>query len=214
MWTLGRKIAAGFAMSFLLLLGIGVVAYRSTDALTKTSYLVAHTHLVMERVAGVLSQMKDAETGQRGFVITGDPTYLEPYLSAEGSVPALVRDLRELTADNPNQQKRLDEAEPLIAERLAVLMRIIDVRRSAGLDQAATTMQLGEGKRLMDGIRRVFDRMDNEERQLLKLRGDEVEAAASGARSTIVFGTLLCLLFVSVTGVLLTRSLTAQIAAA
>src|SRR5258706_10277784 len=156
MWTFGRKIAAGFATSFLLLLGIGVVAYRSTDALTKTSYLVAHTHLVMEHIAGVLSQLKDAETGQRGFVITGDEAYLEPYQTAIASVSRLVKELRELTIDNAHQQGRLDEAEPLIAERLAVLKRIIELRRSAGLDQAARTMQLGEGKRLMDDLRRVI----------------------------------------------------------
>src|SRR5258706_11897184 len=130
MWTFGRKIAAGFATSFLLLLGIGVVAYRSIDALTKTSYLVAHTHLVMENISGVLSQLKDAETGQRGFVITGDEAYLEPYQSALGSVNKIVKDLQELTSDNPHQQKRIDELEPLIAAKFAELKQTIDLRRS------------------------------------------------------------------------------------
>jgi len=72
-------------------------------------------------------------------------------------------------------------------------------------------MQLGEGKRLMDELRQLLEQMDNEERQLLKQRGDDVEAAAGGARSTILFGTLLCLLFVSAVGSLLARSLTREI---
>src|SRR5579864_1591743 len=132
MWTFGKKIAAGFAVAFALLAIIGFSAYRSIDTLTKTSYLVAHTHLVMEKIAGVLSLLKDAETGQRGFVITGDDTFLEPYQTATGSVAQLVKDLRELTADNQNQQKRIDEAEPPMSSKLAELKRTIELRRSAG----------------------------------------------------------------------------------
>ena len=52
------------------------------DALTKTSYAVTHTYMVLERLAALLSVLKDAETGQRGFVITGDEAYLEPYVKA------------------------------------------------------------------------------------------------------------------------------------
>jgi len=214
MWTFGKKIAAGFAVSFALLAGIGVVAYRSTDSLTKTSYLVAHTHLVLENVANVLSLLKDAETGQRGFVITGDESYLELYQSARVSVEKLVKDLRELTADNPHQQKRIDQAEPLIAAKFAELNQTIELRRSAGFEPTRKIVQAGEGKKAMDDIRAVLGQMDAEERELLKQRAAEVEASASGARLTIGFGTLFCLLFVSAAGLFLTRSLTRQIALA
>ena len=214
MWTFGRKIAIGFAVSFVLLLGIGGVAYRSIDALTKTSYLVTHTHIVLERVAALVSQLKDAETGQRGFVLTGDEAYLEPYQTANGAIAKLLKDLRELTADNPSQQKRLDAAEPLVAAKLAELKKTIELRRQAGLEAAIKFIQTGEGKKSMDDLRRLAEQMELEERDLLKQRADEVEAAAGGARSTIVLGTLFCLVFVSGAGFFLTRSLTAQIAAA
>ncbi len=214
MWTFGKKIAFGFAMSFVLLLAIGAVAYRSIDLLTKTSYSVAHTHQVIEHVAAILSTLKDAETGQRGFVITGDDAYLEPYRSATGSIDKLVKELRELTADNPNQQKRIDTAEPLIREKLSELKQSIDVRRQGGLDQAIKVVQTGVGKRTMDDLRALCEQMEHEERDLLKQRADEVEAASGGTRSTIVVGTLLCLLFVSAAGVVLTRSLTNQIGSA
>jgi hypothetical protein len=61
-WTFGKKIAAGFALSFVLLAAIGAIAYRSIDALSQTSYSVAHTHVALERIASVLSLLKDAET--------------------------------------------------------------------------------------------------------------------------------------------------------
>lgn len=214
MWTFGRKIAIGFAVSFLLLLGIGSVAYRSLDSLTRTSYAVAHTHVVLEHVAGLLGQLKDAETGQRGFVITGDEAYLEPYQAAVGAVARQVKELRELTADNPNQQRRIDAAQALVSAKLAELRRIIDLRRQAGLDAAVKAVLGGEGKRTMDEFRQVAEQMEREERDLLKQRADDVEATAAGARSTIVLGTLFCLLFVGAAGYVLTRSLTTQIAAA
>ncbi|HMC17427.1 MAG TPA: CHASE3 domain-containing protein [Albitalea sp.] len=198
----------------MLLLAIGLVSYRSIDSLTRTSYLVTHTHTVLERMANLLGELVDAETGQRGFVITGDDAYLEPYQSAAASTPKLLKELRELTSDNPDQQKRMDALEPLAAARFAILKRIIDLRRQAGLDTAAKAIQLGEGKKVMDELRRVFDQMENAERELLKRRADEVEAASGSARSTIVLGTLFCLVFVSVAGFGLTRSLTTQVAAA
>ena len=118
MWTFGTKVAAGFAIAFALLAMIGVVAYRSIDSLTRTSYLVAHTHQVLEDISSLLGDMKDAETGQRGFVITGDMAFLAPYQAAIADVPQRVKDLRTLTVDNQNQQRRIDEAEPLIAAKL------------------------------------------------------------------------------------------------
>jgi CHASE3 domain sensor protein len=116
-----------------------------------------------------------------------------------------------LTSDNPNQQKRIDEVEPLIAAKLAELKRTIDLRRKGDVAQTNKIVSGGEGKRTMDAIRRVADQMDNEERGLLKQRADEVESAASGARSTIIFGTLLCLLVVTAAGLMITRSLSGQI---
>jgi len=132
MWTFGRKLAAGFSISLLLLALIGAVSYGTFDALTSTSYLVTHTHAVLEHGAKALSLLKDAETGQRGFVIAGEEAFLDPYLAALKDLPAVVAETRELTRDNPDQQRRLDEVEALIARKLAELKRTIDLRRSSG----------------------------------------------------------------------------------
>jgi methyl-accepting chemotaxis protein len=214
MWTFGRKIAAGFTLAFLLLLGIGVVAYRSITSLTNTNQLITHTYTILEQITRVLSLLKDGETGQRGYLITADETFLEPYQTGLAGVPTVIKDLRQLTSDNPRQQKRIDEAEPLIAAKFAELKQTIDLRRKGNLEETTKIVRGGEGKRLMDDLRRLLDQMDREERELLKQRVDEVEAAASGAKSTIVFGTLLCLLFVAAAGFLITRSLSGQIGSA
>jgi methyl-accepting chemotaxis protein len=214
MWTFGKKIAAGFALSFLLLATIGLVSYRSLETLTRTSYAVAHTHEVLEHVAGVLSEMKDAETGQRGFLITGDEMYLEPYQRGIGSVGKLMTELRQLTVDNPSQQRLLDETEPLVATKLAALKRALEARRSGGFEAAQKVIVTGTGKKIMDDLRQVLAKMEHEERELLKRRAEDVEVAASSARSTIMLGTLFCLLLVTAIGTFLSRTLTAQIAGA
>lgn len=214
MWTFGRKIAVGFALSIVLLVVIGSVAFRSLSMLVDTSKSVAHTHAVLETLNSVLGSMSDAETGQRGFVITGAAPFLEPYQRALTIVPTEVKTLRTLTADNPNQQKRLDQAEQLIAGKLAELQHIIDLRRKKGFEATAKVVQDGEGKKIMDDLRQVIAQMEQEERELLKQRTEEAEATAAGGKSTIVFGTLLCLIVATVAGFVLTRSLTVQIGTA
>jgi methyl-accepting chemotaxis protein len=214
MWTFGKKLAVGFSVSLVLLVAIGTVAYRALDLLTRTSYWVAHTHAVLEHVGRIASLLKDAETGQRGFIITGDENYLEPYNAAISEIGKVVKDLRELTADNPNQQKRLEDAEPLVAAKLAELKRTIDLRRTAGFEPTSKVVQVGEGKKVMDDLRRLLAQMEREERDLLKQRAEEVETASTGAKSTILFGTVFCLLLTGIVGFVLTRTLTGQIGSA
>ena len=214
MWTFGRKIAVGFGISFVLLLGVGGVAYRGVDALAKASYSVAHTHQVIEHVVGLLSRLREAEASQRGFLLTGDENYLEPYNAAVAAEDKLSRELRALTADNATQQRRLDQAEPLVQARLAELAHNIQARRDGGLDAASKAVAAGTGKRTMDALRTICQQMEDEERELLHQRAEEVELTSAGARQTVVVGTVLGLLFVCVAGLVIVRSLASQIGSA
>ena len=107
MWTFGKKLAAGFTFAFTLLVVIGVVAYRGLTLMSTTGAWITHSHEVLEHISGVLGLLKDAETAQRGFVITGNEDFLEPYRGAQTSLPNMIKDLRELTADNAVQQHRI-----------------------------------------------------------------------------------------------------------
>ena len=214
MWTFGKKVGFGFAMAFILLLIIGAVSYRGVNALTDTSYLVAHTHEVLEHSGKLLSLLKDAETGQRGFVITGDEAFLQPYLEANAGIDGVKNELRRLTSDNPGQQKRLDEADLLIAAKLAEVARAIGLRRSAGFQETAKLVATGEGKRTMDSLRGVLAQVEAEERTLLKHRAEEVEATASGAKATILVGTVLCLILIGGAAFIIIASLSRQIGSA
>ncbi len=211
MWTFGRKIALGFAISIGLLILIGAVAYRCLSILIDTSHAVSHSHAVMETQARVLSLLKDLETGQRGFVITGADNFLEPYNDALQSIPQEMKALRQLTVDNAKQQQRLDRADVLIEKKFAAAKQGIDIRRQDSLNEAVNFMSAGEGKKIMDELRKVFADIEREERDLLTQRAMQADATAANGKSTIIFGTLLCIFFGITAAVILTRSLTNQI---
>ncbi len=213
-WTFGKRIAFGFGVSVAILFVVGAVAYRSTDMLIANDHMVTHTHAVLEDLAHLLSLAKDVETGQRGFILTGDEVYLEPYQSGTAALASVVADLRKLTADNPRQQARLDEAEPLIAAKLAYAKRTIDLRRTQGFDATLKVILTGEGKREMDDLRKVALAIEREERELLSQRSESAEASATSAKATILVGVVLALIFVSLAGFVITRSLNQQLGSA
>ena len=80
--TVEKKIVAGFVVMLAILLAIGFVSYRNTRKLIRDSNLVAHSQDILDELEGTLSAIKDAETGQRGYIITGDEEYLKPYTAA------------------------------------------------------------------------------------------------------------------------------------
>ena len=213
-WTFGKKIAAGFALSFVLLAAIGAVAYRSINTLSRASHSVAHTHVVLEHLASVLDLLQDAEGAGRGYIITGNESFLAPHPQVGNEIAAIVDDLRKLTADNSAQQILLGQAEPALAAKLSWVKRINDMRKAGEIEQVTKLIQTGEGQKLMDDLQRILGEMEQAERTLLKQRAGEVEAAVNSATLSIFLGTLACLLLVSAAGVTLTRNLTSQIGAA
>jgi methyl-accepting chemotaxis protein len=157
--------------------------------------------------------LKDAEGGQRGFLLTNEERYLEPYNAAIQVVDRHVKDLRGLTADNPNQQRRVAALEPLAAGKLAELSETIVLRRQRGERAAVEVVLSDRGKNIMDQIRRVIGEMDDEENQLLTQRAQTAKATAQFATSAMGFGGLLLLVLVSTIGVLIQRSITLPLAA-
>ncbi len=206
--TVGKKLTAGFGLALLILVVIGTVSYRGTVKLIQTAYWTAHTHEVLEDIEHVVSALKDAETGQRGFLITGEERYLEPYEAALKIVDEEVGHVRELTRDNPNQQRRLDDIEPLIVAKLDELKETIDLRRHQGFEAALAVVLTDKGKKVMDDMREVITEMQNEESELLEKREKEAAGAAQTTKSTVIFGTVIAFALLTIAGIFITRAIT------
>jgi CHASE3 domain sensor protein len=214
MWTFGRKLAAGFALSWILLVVVGAASYRAIQSLLEANQWVTHTHDVLNSSARILNLVTEAESEQRVYMITGDPRGLDSYTGVESHVAAEVSELRRLTSDNPRQQDRIAEVEQSIAQKLASMDNNVTTRRDSGFEAAAKLVRGGEGRRLMNEVRRVFASIEQEERDLLAVRAQEMTEASSVARATITVGTLVCLVLVSVAGILITRGVTREVGSA
>ena len=119
--SIRQIIAAGYTVAGLLFMLVFATAYRNIGTMRDTADWVAHTHQMKEHVVNILSFLQDAETGQRGFIITGDESYLEPYQTGVTRVPQEVADIRTLTP-NPAQHENLDRLDPLIRAKFAELL--------------------------------------------------------------------------------------------
>ena len=164
------KIQAGFAVALACLGAVGVMSYLSLARLKENAGSVEHTYDVLSHLDQFLATATDAETAERGYVITGDASYLEPYRQSVQSATILERRLQELTADNPSQQRRLQSLSPLIAERLAVLRSVLALRDTQGFEAAQREILTGKGKGFHDQIRHLIDEMKQAEGLLLKER--------------------------------------------
>lgn len=213
-WTFGRKLTAGFALSGITLLLVAWVGLQSTDTLIDNNVWVEHTHEVRRNVAELLTLMVDAETGQRGYVITGKEEFLEPYRLATSKIEAALVTLKSLTADNPEQQRRLTVLSDSIDDRLDHLNKNLELRKTSGLEIAAAAITTGEGKDQMDRMRGLMNEVDHTEAELLRQRTTAAEASAARAKTVIQWGSLLGAMMVALIGFLITTSVSAQIGAA
>jgi CHASE3 domain sensor protein len=206
-WSIGKKIGSGFGLALLALTIVGAVSYDSTSALIDSAELVRHAHAVLDGLDELLSGMKDAETGQRGYVITGEAPYLAPYQGAREAVDQKLERLVELTADNPIQQRRLAAIEPLVVSKFAELQETIDLRRTKGFGAAAQEVLTDKGKDAMDSIRNLVGEMREEETGLLVKRSVEERDRAHRTEMTMVVGGLCAFALLSLAGVFLTRNI-------
>ncbi|GEM_PF-749514 len=188
--SIERTILGGFGVAVVILVTVAVIALQTTREFMATSRLVAHTQEVLTELEATVSTVKDAETGLRGYLITGDDRYLEPYHEAVARVENQMRHLGELTQDNPDQQGRLPVLAARVRAKLHDLQNAMEVRRERGFEAARRMVLTGQGKQEMNAIRQVIAEMEREERDLLNRRSAESAARGRLTLAIIVVGSL------------------------
>ncbi len=171
-------------------------ALRSIDVLLSGEDWVQHTWKVISQVEEIMSSAKDAETGNRGFLITGDNDYLAQYKAALKQLPEELDRFKTLTADNASQQVRVQEMRAILDERLSLLQQGINLRRTGERDSVHALVLSGTGKAQMDHLRVLADEMEAEEQRLLAIRVRATTINTRRARATIGFASLLDFLLI------------------
>jgi PAS domain S-box-containing protein len=165
-----RGIGIGLGAVLAVLILSAMASYWNTRQLHKDAGWVAHTHEVLDALQELQTAVTDAETGQRGYLLTADDHYLEPYDHAIVIVSEKIDHLRELTGDNPHQQSHFPQLRQLTAAKLAELRRAIDLKKAGNAAGALSVVKSDEGRRLMAEIRTLLAEMMQEERDLLVVR--------------------------------------------
>lgn len=189
-----NRLALGFIAALLLLLGNAWVAHNSVRQLTDSQRWVTHTYEILREVETDVSLAKDVETGARGYVITSNPEFLEPYNAARIKVKNKLEPLYSMTRDNPVQQKRVIELASLIDRKLRASARQIALVDAGRRSEAARLIAAGEGKAAMDAVRGKAGELRAEEERNLKVRLFSLQQDSKRANATIWLAMGFCLL--------------------
>jgi adenylate cyclase len=174
--SIQRKIILGFGLTSSLIVIVSSIGYYSAFRLRDTNRKELYAKKVLTKLEEVLAEITDAETGQRGYLLTGEPRYLEPYQKAINKVKDDIKQLQSLTAENPYHQKKIEVAIPLINQKFAELQHTITLRNEQGLDAALEIVNTNQGKLIMDQIRQVFSQMKAEEERLFQARSQHTQS--------------------------------------
>jgi len=191
--SLEKKVLFGFAVAALLLVVIGALSYLSVTRSRVDAKSVEHTHLVLNSLSDTLSDASAAESAMRGYLLSGNAEFQQSYEGAAGKIEQELSDLRELTRDNPVQQKNLASLEPLVRERLQFMHSRIELRRDKGLAAVQTAGPNPSGRALQQSIRQTVAAMQDEEQTLLRQREQRAARSSETSRATIAIGGVVAL---------------------
>ncbi|WP_224372239.1 response regulator [Hyalangium versicolor] len=201
---------AGFVLAILAVLLIAGLSYSSLRNRERTGERVTHTLQVVGELEALLSSLKDAETGQRGYLLTGADRYLAPYREANTAITVQLQHLREMTADNPQQQERLDRLSGLVKEKLDELRETIELKQAGNTEAAHTLILTDRGKAMMDRIRSTLGEMEQHEQQLLADRNEEWQQSANMSLLISWAGSAVLLFLISSAGYMTSRDFRAR----
>ena len=192
--SLRSKTNASLAIAFIFLAVIGFISVRNTHILVDNSNWVVHSHEVKVTIDEVVSGMKDLETAQRIFLITGDEKHLEPYNTTLRSIDNKLDHLQQLTLDNEAQQKRIISFRNLKAQKLEELAKATQLRREKGLRAVTVLVQSNLERHTFEKLWRVAFDMTAEEDRLLQIRNAQVADSTQFTLLVIYAGVSLALL--------------------
>lgn len=195
-----------------VLVGVfAAVTWANVESLVAASRLADHTRDLIGELEATISLTKDAETGQRGYLLTGRRDYLDPYTSAVGQIRSRLRQIDELSSGDASRSL-VPSLRALVERKLDELKQTIELRDSGSPSAAIALVDSNRGKRLMDEIRATADRIEQLERRQLGERTGRSAAAARATRVTLVVGLILTYGLLAVVATLIFRDIRARTA--
>ncbi|MFH1414367.1 MAG: CHASE3 domain-containing protein [Candidatus Omnitrophota bacterium] len=209
--TIRSKLMLGFGTGLIILCVISMVSFRGIGRLLKNSKLTEHTYEIIEHINLVLLVLKDAETGERGFIITGEERYLEPYNKALERIDQELENLQRQTIDNPGHQRRLKAIKPILQDKISYFKETIQIRQAKGLEAVVPLILSDRGMKAMDDIQKIFLEMVREEEMVLAQQLQKQTETVNAITSAILYGALMAAIFFILASIVITRTITKPI---
>jgi signal transduction histidine kinase/DNA-binding response OmpR family regulator/CHASE3 domain sensor protein len=203
-------VAIGLTATLFFFVVSSAVAYLNLEALRRGNERIVQTHVAIVSLDELLSHVQDAETGQRGFLLTNNGSYLAPYNAAVRAIPAKLDQIGQLTAANPGQGQRMLTLRQHVDAKLAELSETIDRRRTDGLEAAIAMVNSDRGKIEMDAVRAQVAAMSGAELEVRLDRLAEMESAQKTARLSTLLSALLGLALTVAIAILIRRATIAR----
>jgi len=199
-YLLARKIKLAFACAILTLLVVGAICYRAVGVSSESDRWVVHTNSVLTNLQDLLAAMLTIESSTRGYVLTGDKSYLDTHRAGVSRTKEEQGIIRNLTADNPTQQRTLAMLDDIVTERIDLAEKVISLRSVQGLDPTLEAFRGARGKQMMDDFRARLRDMQQEEERLLVIRVADAKRRLSQSRVALIIGIVLGLLITALAG--------------
>lgn len=197
----------GIIVMLLILTAIGIYRLNQSNKLNEIRKSLKHTSALLGNFHAIFTVVEDAETGQRGFLITGNESYLAPYKNALLEIDGLKKQLRQLTLNCPNKTKDINTLENTIDEKFAELKRTIELRRTKGFDAARQEVLTDHGKNEMTIIRQTLSQLYEREHEQLVNQQNEEEGRTKNAFVWLIFLFCVAIIFQVIMGLVTLRFL-------
>jgi signal transduction histidine kinase/CheY-like chemotaxis protein len=182
-------LLGGFLVLIVVILAAGWFVYLQES----NAYWIRHTLEVQKSISHTFSLLQDAETGQRGYLLTGGQDYLDPFTSADAEIGPELEKLTGLVTE-PVQRQNIAALRSIVDDKRAELRRTIELRRSGDSEGALSVVREDTGKHLMDRARDLVARMQDAEETLLSERIGETRFTGSVLQGAIILAASLALL--------------------
>lgn len=181
------RLYFGLAVSLLFFTASGFISYENTQRLKNNITQTSHTHDTLLGLLDLVSTLKDAETGQRGYILTGDAAYLEPYLKAKESIGAKIKNLDELNKAEHINFTLIEQVRKNTQSKFNEIESVLETYHSKGRSAAIQIITAGKGKAVMDSLRRDIEIMKKEEQGI---RDARIIAREQAYRISLVSGLI------------------------
>ena len=197
-----------FIISVAVIFFIGGITFKHITVLKKSSNYVSNSHEVNTELERLISFIKDAETGQRGYILTRDKQFLEPYLKSKDLVKKSFNHLSQLTKNSRTQQENLKKLLFFINKRQNYLSKTLYLSENKNYDEKQLTANLLVGKQAMDSIRYKIEDMMTAQKNLLNNRQKEYESTMNYTPLLIYLTLIVTLILITIAFIKMNRDLT------